>query len=119
MSLLQTHSPGATSSGDRLHPSGLYAIFRTREDADLAVEHLAQEYHIDPAFIYVEPIDAENSSGLQASGGDHASGQPSHSDRPDAPLHGAIQVSVPVEGGNFALLKRALEDAGAIDIQED
>lgn len=117
MSLLQNQPPQGTSPGTSRNAGGLYALFRTREEADLAVEHLAQEHRIDPAFIYVEPVDAENSTGVRTSGGDHASGEPSHGNRPDAPLRGAIQVSVPVHPDDLARLTRALEEAGAVDIQ--
>ncbi len=96
---------------------GLTAVFRTRADADLAIEHLAQEYGIDPAFIYVEPVDDENSAGTVASGGDHAAGAPSHAERPDAPLNGAIQLTVPVKHENLPELTRALEETGGFDIE--
>lgn len=96
---------------------GMTAVFRTRADADLAIEHLAQEYGIDPAFIYVEPVDAENSAGVIASGGDHAAGAPSHRERPDAPLNGSIQLTVPVTHAALPALIKALEDVGAVDIE--
>ena len=96
---------------------GLTAIFRTRADADLAIEHLTQEHGIDPAFIYAEPVDDENSAGVAASGGDHAAGAPSHQERPDAPLHGAIQLTVPVKHAELAALIKVLEDTGAVDIE--
>lgn len=110
MSLLQDTPP-------RHELDGLSAVFRTRADAELAVEHLAQEYGIDPAFIYVEPVAEENSAGLEPSGGDHAGGAPSHGDRTDAPLHGAIQVTVPVEHESLARLTQALKDMGGRDIE--
>lgn len=109
MSLPQEEQP-------RHELDGITAIFRTRADAELAVEHLAQEYGIDPAFIYVEPVAEENSAGMEPSGGDHAGGAPSHGDRPDAPLRGAIQVTVPVEHESLERLTKALTDAGGRDI---
>lgn len=96
---------------------GLTAVFRTRADADLATEHLAQEYGIDPAFIYVEPVADENSAGVEPSGGDHACGAPSHEERPDAALCGAIRLTVPVRHENLAILTNALKDTGALDIE--
>jgi hypothetical protein len=96
---------------------GLCAIFRSRGDADLAIEHLAQEYGIDPAFIYVEPVAGQNSSGLEASGGDHASGKPGHGDRADAPLHGAIQLNVPVAHERLDLIEQAVREAGAVEVE--
>lgn len=103
----------AQSGGQRRELDGLTAQFRTRADADLAVEHLAQEHGIDPAFIYVEPIADENSAGIIASGGDHAAGAPSHRERADAPLHGAIQLTVPVRHENLLIVTGALRESGA------
>jgi hypothetical protein len=96
---------------------GITAIFRNRVDADLAIEHLAQEYGIDPAFIYAEPVAEANSAGLEPSGGDRASGAPSHGERIDAPLHGTIQVTLPVEHADLAKLTAAMREAGAIGIE--
>lgn len=96
---------------------GLCATFRTREEADLAVEHLAQEYGIDPAFIYVEPVADENSSGEEASGGDAPSTGPGHGRRSDAPLHGAIQLTVPVDHARMPALKDVLQEIGAVGIE--
>lgn len=101
------------TSAPRRELDGLTAQFRTRAEAELAVEHLAQEYGIDPAFIYVEPVADENSAGTQASGGDHASGLPSHAERPDAPLNGAIQLTVPVHHDNLLSVTTALRETGA------
>lgn len=104
-------------NGLRQELDGLTAVFRTRADADLAIEHLAQEYGIDPAFIYVEPVAEANSAGTEPSGGDHASGAPSHGERPDAPLHGAIQVTVPVKHESLQRMTDALREAGALEIE--
>jgi hypothetical protein len=103
------------SAGQRV--DGLSALFRTREQADLAIEHLVQEHHVERAFIYVEPVDDENSSGEEASGGDHASGDPGSDERHDAPLHGAIELTVPITKHNLATLTRALEEVGAVRVE--
>lgn len=96
---------------------GLSAIFATREQADLAVERLVQEYRVDRTFIYVEPVGDRNSAGTQISGGDHASGAIGSQDRSDGPLHGAIQVTVPLGQDNRATLTTALREAGANRIE--
>ncbi|MEO6093178.1 MAG: hypothetical protein ABIT04_13285 [Novosphingobium sp.] len=106
---------GADAPAGRV--DGLSALFRTRAEADLAIEHLVQEHHVERAFIYVEPVDAENSSGLEPSGGDHASGDPGSGERVDAPLHGAIELTVPITGHNAATLTRALEEVGAVRVE--
>lgn len=97
--------------------NGLSAIFSTREQADLAVEHLVQEYRVDRAFIYVEPVGDANSAGTLVSGGDHASGQTGSHDREDGSLHGVIEVTVPLGQDNEAILRRALVDAGGQHIE--
>ncbi len=110
MSLL--HESGHTCELD-----GLTALFHTRAEADLAVEHLAQEHGIDPAFIYVEAAAEENTAGIAASGGDQACAAPSHQPRPDAPLRGVIRLTVPVERGRMSVLKAALEEAGGQEVE--
>lgn len=117
MSLLDHYAAREGSTDQRHELEGICAIFRNRMAADLAVEHLAQEYGVDPAFIYVEPLDEENSAGVEASGGDAACAAPGHGRRPDAPLHGAIQVNLPVRRENLAIVCKALEDVGATQIE--
>jgi hypothetical protein len=104
-------------SRDRRTHDGVSAIFPTREQADLAVEHLVQEFGIDRALIYVEPAADENSAGELVSGGDHASGERSSASRSDAPLHGAIEVTVPSTIERFPIIQRALRDVGARRIE--
>ena len=97
--------------------NGLSAVFSTREQADLAIEHLVQEYGVDRAFIYVEPVGDQNSAGTAVSGGDHASGRPSSHDRSDASLQGAIEVTIPLGRDNRAVLTQALRDVGGQRIE--
>lgn len=54
---------------------------------------------------------------MAPSGGDRASGSPSHAVRPDAPLYGAIQLTVPVEHENLSVLTRALKETGAFAVE--
>src|SRR5690606_38978113 len=96
--------------------NGLSAIFATREAADLAVEHLVQEYGLDRAFIYIEPVGNENSDGVAASGGDHASGRAGSHDRTDGSHHGEIEVTVPL-AHNESVLRQVLSEAGAWRIE--
>jgi hypothetical protein len=108
---------GAGRSPVGAEVQGLCATFPTREGADLAVEHLVQVHDVGRAFVYVEPVADENSAGTAVSGGDHASGAPGEGERTDAPLHGAIQVTVPADRRNVAKLKQALVDAGATEVE--
>jgi len=95
---------------------GISAVFPTREQADLAIEHLVQAYRVDRTFIFVEPVGDENTAGTAVSGGDHASGEAGSHDRSDSPLNGAIEVTVPLGQANRAQLTRALEEAGGTQV---
>ena len=117
MGLLDNETARVAANDDREELDGLFAIFRSRGDANLAIEHLAQEYGIDPAFIYVEPVAGQNSAGLEPSGGDHAAGKTGHGDRADAPLHGAIQLNVPVAHDRLDVIEQAIKEVGAIAIE--
>jgi hypothetical protein len=70
--------------------------FHSREDADAVVERLVQEYGVNRADIFVAAAGTENSAGDEPSGADFAGGEPSPGDRDDAPLSGAVEVSVDI-----------------------
>lgn len=82
------------------------ATFATREAADLAVEHLVQQYGISRPDIFVRSIADQNSTGSQVSRGDV--------DRSDAPLEGEIEVSADIPANQISTVQRGLGDAGAI-----
>jgi hypothetical protein len=46
--------------------------FNTRREAEMAVEHLVQEYDLDRSRVQVRPAGEENTSGTVASGADAA-----------------------------------------------
>ncbi len=89
------------------------ALFRTREDADLAIEHLVQKNGVPRPDIFVQPTSNENSGGTAPSGGDR-----SHEDgsRDDGKLLGEIEVSVDLATNDIAAVQRTLGDAGAIHV---
>lgn len=70
--------------------------FHSREEVDSVVERLVQEYGIDRADIFVSAVGSENSAGDEVSGSDSGGGEPSSGDRDDAPLTGALEVSVDI-----------------------
>lgn len=70
--------------------------FDSREQADSVVEHLVQEHRIDRADVFVSAAGPQNSAGDEQSGADFGGGEPSPGDRDDAPLRGAVEVSVDV-----------------------
>jgi hypothetical protein len=104
---------GLIGQPERRPPDGLSAVFATREQADLAIEHLVQQHRVDRSFIFVQPVGEQNSVGTEASGGDHASGENGSRHRSDNPLQGEIEVTVPTDRNNQAMVTRALRDAGA------
>ncbi|TCU51424.1 hypothetical protein EDF58_12514 [Novosphingobium sp. PhB57] len=82
-------------------------IFATREEADLAIEHLVQEHGIERTDIFVETEGETNSSGRAASGGDYATKL--EAGRSDTKLGGGIRVSVDINDENRANdVRRAL-----------
>ena len=96
---------------------GLHAIYATREQADLAVERLVQEHGVERAAIFVEPVKDENSSGTRISGGDAPSVEPGARGREDAPLHGAIRLTVATDEKKQRTLRRVLEEVGAVEVK--
>jgi len=102
---------------DRRTYDGVSAVFATREQADVAVERLVQEYRIDRGAVFVEPVGDENSAGTAASGGDHASGRSGAQDRLDGALHGAIRVTAPLGQLGADKLRQAFREIGAKRIE--
>jgi hypothetical protein len=90
------------------------ATFKTREAADLAIEHLVQQHGISRADIFVQSKDARNTAGTMPSGGDAA-----HEDgkRSGAALHGEIEVSADVNRDGIAKVEQAFRQVGAIEVR--
>jgi hypothetical protein len=104
--------PRAVASGNRTY-GGLAAIFDTREQADLAVEHLVQEHGVDRYLIFVEPVGSDNTAGTNISGGDAPSGDDGARARHDGALNGSLRLSVSVKPRKIDKIKRALSECGA------
>jgi hypothetical protein len=108
--------PNAVPGGTRTH-DGVAAIFETRAQAELAVEHLVQEFNVDRSVIFVEPVEENNSSGVQVSGGDAPSGETGSRARSDAPQNGAIRLTVGTDELDLADVRGALTEAGATSVE--
>ena len=91
----------------------VWALFATREAADRAIEHLVQQCGIPRANIFVQAGDADNTAGTSPSGGDS---KRDGGDRPDAPLHGEIEVSAEVTNEQVMKAERAFREAGAHNV---
>ena len=74
----------------------LSATFDTRREAEMTVERLVQQFHLDRTVILVSTEGDENSAGEEQAGSDTEAGEPSAEDRSDGPLNGAIVVTVEV-----------------------
>ncbi|WP_312407951.1 hypothetical protein [Rhizobium sp.] len=92
----------------------IVAIFESREAADLAVEHLVQQFGVDRSDVFVKAVGPENSSGLEPSGGDAPSvgGRA----REDGSRSGEIEVSADIRADKTAALHQALGDLGALRV---
>lgn len=89
-------------------PRKITAAFDTRREAELAVEHLVQEYNVDRAAVEVMAEGDDNTAGVVPSGADRdrETGQPESS-----PTHGRIRVAATVEDGIADRAQEALRQA--------
>lgn len=72
------------------------ASFETRRDAEMAIEHLVQEFGVERTDIFVSAQGDDNSAGTVIAGSDTESPAPSSDAREDGAHEGAIIVSVDV-----------------------
>lgn len=90
--------------------------FATRREAEIAVEHLVQEYGLDRSDIFIEPDSSQNSAGSEASGGDVANAQPQADSAEEPALNGALLVSVDISLDRLDDAEAAFRDAGATNV---
>lgn len=93
----------------------LTATFDTREAADLAIEHLVQQYGIDRSDVFVEAKGSENTAGTKPSGGD-VENREGEGVRTDAALDGQLQVSVDLSLDDIDKAQAAFREAGARNV---
>lgn len=94
------------------------AQFADRRSADLAIEHLVQEYGVDRTDVFVSPASQENSAGSQAAGADAESGLPDVDVDAAPALGGDIEVSVDLNTDNLDDVRAALIEAGGDIIEK-
>lgn len=94
-------------------PRTLTGTFETRRAADIAIEHLVQEYGIDRTDIVVAPVSDANSVGSRAAGADVESGHPGTATDTTPALAGALTVTVDIEDDETEAVTKAFADAGA------
>lgn len=90
--------------------------FATRRAAEIAVEHLVQEYGLDRSDVFIEPQSAENSAGTEPSGGDVAAAEPQADSAQEPALNGSLLVSVDLGADKLDDAEAAFRDAGATHV---
>jgi hypothetical protein len=84
------------------------ARFRTREAADMVVEHLVQQVGISRPDIFIQSASDQNTNGTSSSRGDV--------DRLDAPHEGEIEVSADIAASQIPAVQQSFGNAGAIHV---
>ena len=72
------------------------AEFRSRRDAEMAVEHIVQEHGLDRTAVTVGPASSENTAGTEAARADVEDGRLKSGTDGEPALHGKVKVSVQV-----------------------
>ena len=95
------------------------AIFETRREAELAVEHLVQEHELDRSDIAIASASDENSAGAEASGSDLETDFEDGTED-DAALNGTIKVTVTLDDDDLAEdVEDVFHEFGASDVLQD
>ncbi|WP_230628510.1 hypothetical protein [Sphingomonas sp. Leaf37] len=97
----------------------LTATFETRREAEMTVERLVQEHGVERTDVFVAADGSENSAGEGLAGSDAEAGEPSPEPRGDAPLNGAVSVSVDIDDdAKAAKVGEAFAEFHADDVSE-
>lgn len=97
----------------------LNATFETRREAEMTVERLVQEHKINRTDIFIATAGDENTAGVAQAGSDIEAGEPSPEARDDAPLNGAVTVSVDIaDEAKVAKVREAFGEFEASDVSE-
>ena len=95
------------------------AIFETRREAELAIEHLVQEHDIDRDDIVVGPEGEDNSAGLEGNGSDNDAVLEEATDD-EAALNGSIAVVVTLDDEDEGdTVQEVLVEFGGTDVTND
>ncbi len=97
----------------------LNATFETRREAEMTVERLVQEHGLARTDIFIAAAGNENTVGEEQAGSDSDAGDPSPEARGDAPLNGAVTVSVDIEDEAMVTkVRQAFGEFEAADVSE-
>ncbi|WP_159716388.1 hypothetical protein [Geminicoccus flavidas] len=75
----------------------LIGRFKTRRDAEMAVERMVQEHGLERTDIFVSAAGADNTAGEVKAGSDDEADVPASEDEGGPALNGYIEVSVDIE----------------------
>ena len=92
------------------------AAFATRREAEMAVEHLVQEYKFDRNAVSVTTASEENTVGTEPAGGDVEDGHGHKARDPRPALEGKILVSVEADDAQTDDVRASFESAGGVPI---
>ncbi len=93
------------------------AIFDTRREAEMAVEHLVQQLEIERSYIWIEPVSGENSAGIEVGGSDAKRDGLEEPAGDEAALNGRIEVSLEREAGQEDAVREVFQDFKAADVR--
>ena len=97
----------------------LVGKFKTRRDAEMAVERLVQEYELERTAIFISATGADNTAGEEQAGADDEADLLASQGDGGGALNGAIDVSVDIEDGSVAdQVRAAFDEFNAADVAE-
>ncbi len=99
-------------------PQKITGIFKTRREAEMAIERFVQTHGLDRGAIEVMPAGAENTAGSELAGADakrEPLAPPPNDD--EAALNGMIRVSIDREEADMPLARAVYEEFKATDIR--
>lgn len=93
------------------------ADFKSRRDAETAVEHIVQEHGIDRSAVTIGPAGDDNTAGTEAARADIEDGRLKEGTEGEPALEGEIRVTVAVDDGLTEKVVTSFETYGgrAID----
>ena len=93
------------------------ATFDTRREAEMTVERLVQQHHVDRAAVRVQPASADNSVGVEVAGSDAKRGEPIEPSGDEAALNGRIEVSLDRDEADVETIRAVFAEFGASDVR--
>lgn len=93
-------------------PKTISAEFKSRRDAEMAVEHIVQDHGVDRSAVEVGPAESENTAGTEAARADVEDGHLKSGTEGEPALAGKVKVSVQVDD---AIVEKVLSSFRTFD----